>query len=175
MATESGSTWAVNDAADGDLSRGWITLSHTAAHGGAVACPSVIYVPSDGFYYTVSGGNTIPLQRSKDLLTWHRAGEIFIKPSQGDVRTAGDVMSSAHQNLLNGHAYNMSIPNRGRWDVDSNDADWCCEPGMPGMAGATIIWGADGQGGSGWTAGPEGVASIGVSNLTLAQLVQSYF
>ena len=32
-----------------------------------------------------------------------------------------------------------------------------------------------GQGSSGWKAGPEGVASIGVSNLTLAALVQSYF
>ena len=95
---------------------------------------------------------------------------------QGDVLTASDVMSSAHQNLLNGHAYNMSIPNWGEWDRDSNDADWCCEPNIDGMAGATIIWGADGQGSSGWKAGPEGVASIGVSDhLTLRTLVQSYF
>ena len=70
MATESGSSWAVNNNADGDLSKGWITLPAAKAHGGALACPSVRYLPSDGYYYTVSGGSIIPLMRSKDLLVW---------------------------------------------------------------------------------------------------------
>ena len=114
MATESGSTWAVNNNAcastsfccsppplllllrvqaalpgsgaaaaaaagmanrwsnlrcsDGDLSHGWVTLPSSAAHGGSLACPAVRFLPSDGYYYTVSGGSIIPLQRSRDLL-----------------------------------------------------------------------------------------------------------
>lgn len=175
MATEQGKTWAVNNNGDGNLASGWVTLTSDKAKGGVLACPSVIYVPSDGYYYTISGGNYIPLQRSRDLLEWERAAEVFIRASPGDVRTASDMMASAHDNLVRGHAYNESIPNWSKWDHDSNDADWCCEPNIKGMAGSTIIWGADGQGSSGWTAGPEGVASIGVSNLTLAALVQSYF
>jgi len=175
MATEAGHTWAVNNAADGNLSRGWITLPASKAKGGVLACPSVIYVPEDGYYYTISGGNHIPLQRSKDLLQWTAASEMFIRASEGDVRTASDMMSSAHDNLLRGHAYNQSIPNWSKWDKDSNDADWCCQPNVEGMTTSTIIWGADGQGSSGWKAGPEGVASIGVGNMTLAALVQAYF
>lgn len=52
----------------------------------------------------------IPLQRSKDLLTWQKASQLFIQPSAEDVVTASDVMSSAHDNLLRGNAYNQSIP-----------------------------------------------------------------
>ena len=106
MATESGDTWAVNNNADGDLSHGWVTLPSSKAHGGSEACPSVRYLPSDGYYYTVSGGNTIPLMRSKDLLTWETAtgsAAPFIQPSSKDVLTASSVMASAAANLANGH------------------------------------------------------------------------
>ena len=63
----------MNNNDDGDLSHGWITLPAEKAKGGALGCPSVRYLPSDGYYYTVSGGNIIPLMRSKDLLSWETA------------------------------------------------------------------------------------------------------
>merc|ERR1712060_426755 len=99
------------------------------AHGGSLACPSVRYLPSDGYYYTVSGGSNIILQRSRDLLNWERsAGSSapFIKPSASDVQVASDIMSTAAQNLCNGYA-DLSIPYWNKWDRDSNDADLCCE------------------------------------------------
>ena len=183
MATESGGAWAVNNNGDGDLSEGWITLPPAKARGGAEACPSVRYLPSDGYYYTVSGGNTIPLMRSKDLLVWERAlGDAapFIKASAGDNQTASSVMTSAAANLVKGHA-NLSFPFRPEWDHDANDADLCCEswggasPEKGGPEIAYVLWGADGQGASGWKSGPEGFAAIGTANMTLEKLLQSYF
>ena len=38
-----------------------------------------------------------------------------------------------------------------------------------------VIWGCDGQGGSGWVSGPEGGACIATANITLEALLQSYF
>jgi len=66
-------------------------------------------------------------------------------------------------------------------DHDANDADLCCESwggasatkGGPSIA--YVVWGADGQGSSGWTQGPEGFAAIGTVNVTLDKLLQSYF
>lgn len=183
MATESGGAWAVNNNADGDLTKGWVTLTAAQAHGGSRACPSVRYLPSDGYYYTVSGGNTIALMRSRDLLSWETASgpaAPFIQPSKDDVAVAEDVMDSAAENLCRGHA-DLSLPYWSQWDHDSNDADLCCEswggasPEKGGPAGAYVLWGSDGQGASGWRKGPEGVASIGTANVTLERLLQSYF
>ena len=180
MATESGRPWIVNNNADGDLTHGWITLSDKQASGGSHACPSVRYLPSDGYYYTVSDGHVIYLQRSKDLLHWETASVNFVENSPGDVLTASSVMASAAENLRKSHA-NLSFPVREKWDHDANDADFCCEswggasPSKGAPNGSFVIWGADGQGGSGFHAGPEGFAAIGTSNLTLAQLLQSYF
>ena len=53
MATEHGSPWIVNDNADGDLAKGWKSLPPSQAKGGVLACPSVRYLPSDGYYYTI--------------------------------------------------------------------------------------------------------------------------
>ena len=104
------------------------------------------YLPSDGYYYTVSGGNTIPLMRSKDLLVWERAaGDAapFIQASVGDNQTATSVMASAAANLVKGHA-NLSFPFRPEWDRDANDADMyvgaphggCCTRGLLHVGGA---------------------------------------
>eukprot|EP00040_Diaphanoeca_grandis_P015097 m.76873 g.76873 ORF g.76873 m.76873 type:complete len:405 (-) comp24947_c0_seq1:283-1497(-) len=179
MATEDG-TWIVNNNADGDLTKGWSTLTKDKAHGGVLACPSVQYLPSDGYYYTVSGGNVIPLKRSRDLLSWETAGLMFIQPSEDDVLTASSIMTSAAENLIRGNA-NLSFPFRSKWDHDANDADWCCEswggasPEKGGPNISYVLWGADGQGASGWTQGPEGFAAIGTANVTLEKLLQSYF
>ena len=182
MATERG-VWAVNNNANGDLSTGWITLHSSRAHGGSLACPSVRYLPSDGYYYTVSGGHVVELMRSKDLLTWETSkgpASPFIQASPGDIRVASDIMHSAASNLRKGHA-NRSFPHRAEWDLDANDADLCCEswggaaPEKGGPSGSYVLWGADGQGSSGFKDGPEGFAAIGVSNMTLEKLLQSYF
>lgn len=182
MATENG-VWALNNNEDGDLSHGWVTLPSTAAHGGSLACPSVRYLPSDGYYYTVSGGHTVALMRSRDLLSWETAsGEAapFIQPSTGDIQVASGVMRSATANLARGHA-NLSFPHRAIWDLDANDADLCCEswggasPDKGGPTVSYVLWGADGQGASGFKAGPEGFAAMGVANMTLERLLQAYF
>ena len=73
MATEKGAAWAVNNNADGDLSHSWVTLPASEAYDGVEACPSVRYLPSDGYYYTVSGGSKVPLMRSRDLLKIKKA------------------------------------------------------------------------------------------------------
>ena len=44
-----------------------------------------------------------------------------------------------------------------------------------GRSGYVYRQGADGQGASGFTAGPEGFAAIGTANMTLEKLLQSYF
>ena len=182
MATENG-VWAVNNNEDGDLSQGWITLPSSAAKGGSLACPSVRYLPSDGYYYTVSCGHIIPLMRSKDLLTWETASgpsAPFIQSSPADILVASSVMKSAAENLAKGHA-NLSFPHRVIWDKDANDADLCCEswggasPEKGGPAISYVLWGADGQGSSGFQAGPEGFAAMGTANMTLQKLLQAYF
>ena len=55
MVTEKGAAWAVNDNADGDLSHSWVTLPASKAYGGIEACPSVRYLPSDGYYSALHG------------------------------------------------------------------------------------------------------------------------
>jgi len=180
MATESGTPWIVNNNGDGDLRTGWVTLSSDRASGGSLACPSVRYLPSDGYYYTISGGSKIVLQRSRDLRHWVRASEVFVQPSPADVMVASTVMSSAADNLRRSHA-NLSFPFRALWDRDSNDADFCCESwggasvDKGGPESSFVVWGADGQGASGFKAGPEGFAAIGTSALPLEKLLQSYF
>ena len=182
--------WAVNNNADGDLTHGWITLNSTGnkyfASGGVDACPSVAYVQSDGFYYTVSGGGRIRLQRSRDLVHWQSPpasmahASPFIQPSEGDTITADWVMASAAENLRKGHA-NLSFPFRSKWDYDSSDSDFCCadpgaSPANGGPRGAFILWGCNGQGASGWKSGPEGFSCMATtSNVTLEKLLQSYF
>jgi hypothetical protein len=180
MATELGSTWIVNNRADGDLTQGWEVLNTSQAKGGALACPSVRYLPSDGYYYTISGGNIIKLQRSRDLLLWEYASLYFLQPSEADVLTASSVVASAADNLQKSNA-SLSFPHHTVWDLNSNDGDFCCEswggaaPEKGGPESAYIVWGADGQGSSGWTSGPEGFAAIATANITLEKLLQSYF
>ena len=130
--------------------------------------------------YTISGGHVIVLQRSRDLKTWERASTNFVQSSPADILVASSVMSSAADNLRRSHA-NLSFPEREKWDHDSNDADFCCEswggasPEKGGPTGSYVLWGADGQGSSGFHAGPEGFAAIATSNQTLEALLQSYF
>lgn len=181
MATESGNTYALNNNIDGNLTTGWITLPKNQSHGGVLACPSIRYLPADQYYYTVSGGHTVVLQRSKNLLSWERASGSatpFIQNSPGDVRVATDMMKSAWDNINHMPNANISLAHRESWDHDANDADLCCESwgGASDIKDASyIVWGADGQGSSGWTQGPEGFPAVGKANVTLDVLLQSYF
>ena len=96
--------------------------------GGSTECPSVRYLPSDGYYYVISGGHTVELARSKDLLSWEASNQstLFIMPSSRDVLAATSVMKTAATNLQKGGWY-LSAPHRQMWDHASNDADMCCE------------------------------------------------
>ena len=102
----------------------------------------------------------------------------FVQPSPGDIVTADWLMSSAADNLRKGHA-NLSFPFRTKWDHDSSDSDFCCADASPakgGPPGAFVLFGCNGQGASGWTAGPEGFSCMATtSNVTLEKLFQSYF
>ena len=91
---------------------------------------------------------------------------VFVFFAAGDIRVASSVMHSAAANLVRGHA-NLSFPSRAIWDKDANDADLCCEswggasPDQGGPSISYVLWGADGQGSSGFKTGPEGFAAMG--------------
>ena len=171
MATED-LTIGVNNNADGNLTQGWHSLGK---RGGGFACPSIAYLPSDGYYYVISGGHTVDLQRSRDLQTWEKAGEHFIQNGPADAQITALV--DGPTNIAHVPNASVSLENRSRWDHDANDGDFCCESwgGAKDVTASWVVWGADGQGASGWKAGPEGFAAIGTANVTLDALLQSYF
>ena len=174
MATEKGTTWAVNNGTDGDLTKNWITLDSAVYKGGVVACPSVRYLPSDGYYYTISGGTHIHIQRSKDLKTWEESKNLFIVPSVEDVKVPN--VTNSKYNFDQEPTSWWSIGNQSKWDHDSNDADFCCESwgGAKDVKGSYVVWGVSDQGSKEW-AYPQAFSGLGTSDLNLEQLLQSYF
>ncbi len=52
------------------------------------SCPSVRYVASTGYYYVLTGGNTIYILRSTNLKDWELAQDAVLSPSAADCAVA---------------------------------------------------------------------------------------
>jgi hypothetical protein len=192
MITE-GATFAVNNNADGDLTRGWVTLPAANASvpqcPEGCQCPSIRYLPSDGFYYVITGGHSVWLLRSKDLQTWEQpaaARTPFIAPSADDglvasigggpenVRRSDFWYAARGQNTTSAMLANLED-----WDWNSNDADVCCESwhGAQDVIKSYVIWGPSSQGAQprGGLNGPSCMQAIAVAEMPLDKMLQSYF
>jgi hypothetical protein len=190
-----------NSNGSSNLSSGWTTLPKSTAFGPAAhisgwGCPSVRYFSP--YYYVIGGGHVVQLGRSKDLMKWEMAtpelgsgfSSDFIRPSERDNLTASSVMRTAAQNHLSAGRTSEphdigdgpSVPNRTKWDLDANDADFCCDlpPSAGGPTESWVLWGCDSQGQFADPkrcpdCGPEGYACIGTASVTLQALLDSYF
>ena len=78
-------TWAVNNATDGNLTRGWELVESKPPPGGAAGGPSMTYSADDDLFYILTGGHVVQLFRTRDFSTWEESNPSpFIAPSAGD-------------------------------------------------------------------------------------------
>eukprot|EP01060_Flectonema_neradi_P007605 TRINITY_DN15335_c2_g2_i1.p1 TRINITY_DN15335_c2_g2~~TRINITY_DN15335_c2_g2_i1.p1 ORF type:complete len:355 (+),score=53.78 TRINITY_DN15335_c2_g2_i1:56-1120(+) len=173
MATEHGE-WLINNNPTGNLATGWQLLDNSTFKGGVEACPSVRYLPSDGYYYTVSGGVRVVLQRSRDLQTWERASVDFLAPDANDSHVPNVVNGVGNIKMQPG-AEN-SLRNLNKWDNDTNDADLCCENwgGASKINQSYLVYGVSDQGSRRWP-DPAAFSGLSKANMTLEKLLQSFF
>jgi len=190
MVTEEG-TFALNNNADGDLTRGWRTLS--AAEASVPACPEGCQCPSikffSGWYYLITGGNRIWLLRSRDLKAWEQpppALRPFVQSSAGDGAVAqiagnaapGGPIASADAWYAARHLTTPSVmlAHTAEWDHNVNDADFCCDSAS-GVAGAYVLYAPSTQGArpTGGLNGTGAYNAVAVANVTLDVLLESYF
>jgi beta-glucosidase-like glycosyl hydrolase len=185
-------TFAVNAGQGGDLSLGWGVLPPPVGAPncpGGCQCPSIRFLPSDGNYYVVSGGHSIWLMRSADLVHWEVAGNRtpIIKPSAGD----GGVVNGLGGSPANLNAADKFYREKGRntsremlqhlenWDFNSNDADFCCESwgGASEVRASYFNYGASSQATppTGGLNGPTAFQALALSNLSLGELLPSFF
>ena len=121
----------VNNNEDGDLFGGWQALpddhviNGPGTHG---ACPTIRWIPDNrvgsdsGWYYVISGGLSVYLDRSRNLSGWepsttHNNG-IVLQASINDTSVCSEYIgyrpTAAQQALLNDSA---------GWDHDASDVD----------------------------------------------------
>lgn len=157
----------LNNNVDGNLSHGWFSVRSKAPDADSGG-PSLRF--EDGFYYVITGGHKVYVVRSKDLQTWEPAA-VMISPSAADAQAAplANFPAEAHRKGFD----TMSDP--ADWDWNSNDADVCCH-GVDPSVGSWLIWGASTQGRA-----PKPPAThaqtnvVGFANVTLAELLSSFF
>eukprot|EP01065_Artemidia_motanka_P051581 TRINITY_DN9129_c0_g7_i1.p1 TRINITY_DN9129_c0_g7~~TRINITY_DN9129_c0_g7_i1.p1 ORF type:complete len:355 (+),score=109.44 TRINITY_DN9129_c0_g7_i1:111-1175(+) len=122
-----GSGWTtyfyVNDAADGMLAGGWRALAADKVIGGPGthgACPSIRYVKEDGYYYVVSGGLSVYLDRSRNLTAWEPAagGAIMKAEPAADTSVCTEYIG---YHPTPDQQRQLSSPT---WDVDVSDVDF---------------------------------------------------
>jgi hypothetical protein len=185
MVTNTGNLM-VNNQADGNLTRGWYTMPTGT---GWFGCPSIRYLPSDGYYYVIEGGKDVTITRSKTLFQADSGermsrDEPFIQPSPADGLVAPVANFSASVTSSNASAMLADLRQANfsarQWDFDSNDADVCCESwgGAAEVTSAFVNWGisSQGQGAKGnLRGGPTVFQGIATANITLDKLLQSYF
>ena len=95
---------------------------------GLGACPSVKYLPADGFYYVIfAGAPFVYVVRTRDFVTWEQPEQPLLRPSQDDARASPFVGNPA---TMAAHAPSW-WRTVSRWDFNSNDADMCCETWEP--------------------------------------------
>jgi hypothetical protein len=183
-------TFLVNNNADGDLTHGWVPAGPKSksphAPGGG---PSIRF--EAGYYFVITGGQTVMLCRSKDLGAsdpWDC--KVMIAPPYHHSKAAGGGVPTVGPNVGTGDAkvapYAGFPANAARknfpvlekdlsgWDWNSNDADVCC---TGGSTPAFIIWGASTQGGKSALppGSPSSVNALGRRNSTLAELLTAFF
>ena len=185
--------FAVNDNADGNLTHGWTLLAGAVAPPGApCGGPSITYSPLDDFFYVLTGGSEVWLERTQDFASWELSSPSpFIAPSAGDgLASAMQGFSAAATTRGSPPARAVGVPenfpfvpfepvwreNWDSWAQNSNDADSCCMHSA--VNSSIVIWGASTQGGP--PAPPlDGTGassnSIGVAPVPLTQLLASYF
>ena len=173
MATEDG-IWFVSNTTAGDLSKGWIALNSSKYKGGSYGCPSVRYLPHDGYYYVVSGGKKIYLQRSRNLQDWELAVSPVVEPSRNDSHVTNLV--NGVQNILMQPNASYSLSHLSDWDNNTNDADLCCESwgGASDIKNSYLVYGVSDQGSKTWKY-PGAFSGLSEGNMTLDKLLQSFF
>ena len=133
----------------------------------------------NGRYYVITGGRTVYLCRSKDLgHTDPWVCSIMVNPTdRGGAAGPGDGAVAPYAGFAK-DAVRKDFPVMAHdvpgWDWNSNDADVCC---TGGSSPSFIIWGASTQGArSHLPAGsPSCTNAVGVANMTLVQLLESFF
>ena len=190
MITE-GATFALNNDASGDLTKGWLTLNKTFGVPDCpegCQCPSIRFLPSDGHYYILTGGHNIWMLRSADLRTWEQpASRPFIAPSAGDGAVASPAVGNPATIDASDAWYAANGMNTTRemlarlddWDHNSNDADMCCDSwgGASAVTTSFFNWGPSSQGAkpSGGLNGPSCMQGLATANVTLDKLLQSFY
>ncbi len=186
-------TYAVNNATDGNLTRGWTVVNSLAPPGGASGGPCFTYNPLDGYFYILTGGHVVQLFRTRDFLTWNESTPApFISPSAGDGLVApfnGFAAVAARKGSPPQKRVNVPedfpfVPfdpvwqaNFSTWDRNSNDGDFCCQ--HADVPDAYVIWGASTQGRPPLpplTGTDASTNSVGVARgLPLQALLAAYF
>jgi len=124
----SGSSWTsyffVNSAKDGDLTTAW-TMLPTATHvlggpGTHGACPTLRYFPGSGYYYVISGGLSVYLDRSKDLSSWEPSSDRGIVLQASKAEDTALCTEFVHYIPTAAEAALLAAPG---WDVDASDVD----------------------------------------------------
>lgn len=187
-------SFLVNDAADGNLTRGWSLVESTAPPGGSCGGPSFTYSPADDYFYILTGGRTVQLFRTLNFSSWTESSPSpFLAPSAEDALVspyAGFPAVASTQKGSPPQAH-VGVPepfpfvpfdpvwgtNWTAWAINSNDADFCCQ--HVNVSDAWLIYGTSTQGRppkaplDGTDAGTNSVAvKRGVS---LNQLLAEYF
>jgi hypothetical protein len=123
-----------------------IRLPPLPAAQGLGACPSVKYLPSDGYYYVIfAGAPFVYIVRTRDFVTWEQPQQPFIQPSEDDANTSPYVGNPSTM-AKHAPAWYKTLS---KWDWNSNDADMCCESWEPsGKVAKALASRKDGQ--QGW-------------------------
>ena len=156
----------VSNGTGGNLTAGWAPLSRwvPGAKGpGQRGCPSIRFSPKDQFYYTISGGRTVDVARTRDFRSWELAArDPWAQPDPADAQVAP---------LL---GFPGMAANRCTWDHTSNDVDMCCA--HPEANASWFVWGASTQGGQ----PPRGLPTtctnmVAQADLPLFELLPLFF
>ena len=175
----------VNNAKDGDLTKGWAVLKNatppTENDG-----PSIRYSELDGFYYAILGGRTVDLYRTRDFINWERAPTAntpWIASSAADAQVSNIAGFNAQVAEARFFSPDMVGPsNYTRWDWNSNDADVCCMTKNKTSVYATskswVIWGAGTQGKTPkppLTRANHCANIVATANMSLPELLAAHF
>ena len=175
--------FALNIGTDGDLSRNWVMLNNSIAHGGT-DCPTIRHLPPpDGRYYIFGGSEQASLVRSYDLRNWEAAPWPFITRDPPASLADGKV-SPFYAEFWAGEPSDSRareyIANMSAWAWGRNDPDVWDSGEVRGAAGSApltyLYYGISSQGAPhGWTGRGAVYNGIAAFNGTLAQLFHAAF